>query len=202
MHFPRLWQSRAELLQCPAHPELTPGVTLARSSMSKFTPFMFNARIHPRKPLCLVAVPPERWERKLWKKKKKSNQTFFSEADASNDNYYWTEWRVTNEYSSFLSVMHFQKVSFTNKQLISKLKAKVSVRWCFCDPQGQLVDLQAGLFHIAFGSNPMPLPVVQRDRRFDGQDYWPVARIKGESHSWGSWVHRNMRIWKQSEQVE
>lgn len=79
--------------------------------------------------------------------------------------------------------MHFQKVSFTNKQLVSKLKANVPIRGGFCDPQGQLVDLQAGLFHIAFGSNPVPLPVVQRDRRFDGQDYWPVARIKGESHS-------------------
>lgn len=79
MHFPLLWQSPAVLLQWPAHPELTPGVTLALSSKSKFTPFMLNARIHPRKPLCLVAVPPERWERKLWKM---SNQKYFSAADA------------------------------------------------------------------------------------------------------------------------
>lgn len=197
MHFPRLWQSLAELLQWPAHPELTPGVTLARSSMSKLTPFMFNERIHPRKPICLVAVPPERWN-----DGNKSNQKHFSVAGALNDNYYWTEWRITNKYNSFLSVMHFQKVSFTNKQLVSKLQAKVSIRWGFYDPQGQLVDLQACLFHIAFGSNPMPLPVIQWHRRFDGQDYWPVARIKGESHCRWSWVHRNMRIWKQPEQVE
>lgn len=50
--------------------------------------------------------------------------------------------------------MDIQKVSFTNKQLVSKLQAKVSIRWGFYDPQGQLVDLQACLFHIAVRLEP------------------------------------------------
>lgn len=76
MHFPRLRQSPAELLQCPAHPELTPGVTLARSSRSNITPFILNARMHPRKPLCLVAVHPGKPKRKNMNEEEGTNEFY------------------------------------------------------------------------------------------------------------------------------
>lgn len=60
LQFPPLRHSFPQLLQCPRQPGSTPGVTLALSSRSRACPFSCRARRHPRKPLCLVAVPPER----------------------------------------------------------------------------------------------------------------------------------------------